>query len=413
VLLREWAGGLERKGRIVIPVAGAVTIALPAYFALIYQGWESAYPSDLFISITARQGYTLLSADHILDVLNEMLLVAPAGLVLLWPSIGGWKTLYASFRRRFWFLTLLVLPSLFFVLMIDPKLGFARDWDLFATSTAVPAVAVLLARIARSDSLRAIEKTGVFLALAFLSSFVVVNMGKNSSVERFYYLLGVDVEMSALGREVLSDYYESKGELDSAIHQLYLALKVEDNKRHRNLLATMLYDVGQYESSAKEALRATRLDPDFGPAHYQLGKTHEKLGNPGSALRSYRKAVSLEPDVAHYRNSLGVLLLGTGNYAEADSMFAVAVKLKPDNVVYIANLGSAKMALSKLPEARMCFEQALRIDSRFDLPMFNLARIYAAMGMNDRAREYYRMFLEHSSDPSLVRQAEVLLDSLR
>ena len=94
-------------------------------------------------------------------------------------------------------------------------------------------------------------------------------------------------------------------------------------------------------------------------------------------------------------------------------MFAAAARIKPDNVVYVNNLGSSKIALNKLQEAKSCFERALSMDSRFDAPMFNLARIYAAMGLNDRAKEYCRMFLEYGTDSSLVGQAEVLLDSLR
>ncbi|MCK4655909.1 MAG: tetratricopeptide repeat protein, partial [candidate division Zixibacteria bacterium] len=414
ILFWKWVSS-EKQGaeRTVVPIAGIVAIAVPTFFVFFYHGWEPSIPSSPFVSIAGRHGYLLLSTNHILDMLNELMLVMPAGLVLLWSSLRGWRSLYESSNSRFWFLIVLVVPSLLFIIFVDPKLGFARDWDLFATSAAVLAVAILLARLDLTRTFRSFEKAAVILAFVFLTSFLLVNRSEQSSTERFAYLLDIDTERSPFGREILSNYHQSRGELESAIEQLRLALEVGDNKRHRNLIAGMLYDLGQNESSAREALRAVRLAPDFAPAYYQLGKSVEKLGDLAGARQNYRKAVSLEPDAAHYRNSLGMICLNLGNYAEAEEMFAAAVRIKPDNVVYVNNLGSSNMALNKLQEAKSCFERALSMDSRLAAPMFSLARIYAAMGINNRAKEYCRMFLEYGTDSSLVSQAEVLLDSLR
>jgi Flp pilus assembly protein TadD len=414
ILFRKWASS-EKQGaeRIVVPIAAIVATAVPTFFVFFYHGWEPTIPSSPFVSIATRHGYSLLSTNHLLDVLNELMLVMPAGLVLLWPSLRRWRSLYESSGSRFWFLTVLAGPSLLFILLVDPKLGFARDWDLFATSASVLAVAILLARRDLPRAFRSSEKAAVILALVFLTSFLLVNKSEQSSIERFAYLLDIDTERSPFGREILSNYHQSRGELESAIEQLRLALEVEDNKRHRNLIAGMLYDLGQHESSAKEAMRAVRLAPDFAPAYYQLGKSVEKLGDLAGARQNYQKAMVLEPDAAQYRNSLGMVCLNLGDYTDAEEMFAAAVRIDPDNVIYVNNLGSSKIALNKLQEAKSCFERALSMDSRFDAPMFNLARICAAMGMNNRAKEYCRMFLEYGTDSSLVSQAEVLLDSLR
>ena|GEM_PF-6321838 len=414
ILLWKWASSEKQDAeRTVVPLATIAAIAVPTFFVFFYHGWEPTIPSSPLISIASRHGYSLLSADHILDMINELMLVMPAGLVLLWSALKGWRPLYESSSSRFWFLTVLAVPSLLFILLVDPKLGFARDWDLYATSAAVLAVVILLARLDLSRVFRSFEKAAVILALVFLTSFLLVNRSEESSTERFAYLLDIDIDRSPFGREILSNYHQSRGELESAIEQLRLALEVEDNKRHRYLIAGMLYDLGQYESSAKEALRAVRLAPDFAPAYYQLGKSVEEMGDLAGAKQNYQKAVSLEPDAAHYRNSLGMAFLNLGYYADAEKMFAAAVSIKPDNVVYINNLGASKIALNKLQEAKSCFERALSMDGRFAAPMYSLARIYAAMGVNNRAKEYCRMFLEYGTDSSLVSQAEVLLDSLR
>jgi hypothetical protein len=92
----------------------------------------------LFQTSTRWEHYTMFSLGHLLDVLNEQLLVAPA----IWPGFA----LAALFARRrlpwrdgaFRLLLSMALLYLLLTLTWNPDYGGQRDWDLFAPA-ALPA----------------------------------------------------------------------------------------------------------------------------------------------------------------------------------------------------------------------------------------------------------------------------------
>jgi hypothetical protein len=92
----------------------------------------------LFQTTTRWEHYTMFSRGHLLDILNQQLLVAPA----IWPGF----ILVALFARRRlpWrdetFRLLLSMALLYLLLTVtwNPDYGGQRDWDLFAPA-ALPA----------------------------------------------------------------------------------------------------------------------------------------------------------------------------------------------------------------------------------------------------------------------------------
>lgn len=55
-----------------------------------------------------------------------------------------------------------------------------------------------------------------------------------------------------------------------------------------------------------EFLASLKLDPDNSKAHYELGKTHEQLGDQMAAIHHFQTALKIDPklDVAqqNYKN---------------------------------------------------------------------------------------------------------------
>lgn len=92
----------------------------------------------LFQPGTRWEHYTMFSLGHLVDILNEQLLVAPA----VWPGFGlaslfVWRRLP---RRDGTFRLLLIVALLYLLLTFtwNPDYGGQRDWDLFAPA-ALPA----------------------------------------------------------------------------------------------------------------------------------------------------------------------------------------------------------------------------------------------------------------------------------
>lgn len=118
----------------------------------------AAYTSGFHPLATANAGFFPLSEifapRHLLFVANEALLVAPLAAVLA-PALliaslrdrGRWRgnpsTDGRGGRRR----ALILVASLAFALLWNPRLGFSRDWDLFAWPLCVAQVFALEAAL--------------------------------------------------------------------------------------------------------------------------------------------------------------------------------------------------------------------------------------------------------------------------
>jgi tetratricopeptide (TPR) repeat protein len=61
-----------------------------------------------------------------------------------------------------------------------------------------------------------------------------------------------------------------------------------------------------------ECREAIRLQPDFAPAHFSLGKALQAQGEVQQAIAEFREAIRLRPDNFTFRQSLGAALLGQG-----------------------------------------------------------------------------------------------------
>ncbi len=96
----------------------------------------AAYAGGFHPIATANAGFVspgeLLSPEHLLFVVNEALLVAPLAVALAPALVGARLARRAQPASRDRFRALALAGSLLFLFLWNPRLGFSRDWDLFA-----------------------------------------------------------------------------------------------------------------------------------------------------------------------------------------------------------------------------------------------------------------------------------------
>ena len=184
--------------------------------------------------------YTLFSAFHLVDMVNEIALVSPLlplsiAVILLY---GGWKARDLTPEKRT-FLYLAAVYGLVFLFMANPELGLARDWDAFAVVGITLNCAALM--IVASLAIPETEKR--FIAAAFLGfgvwiivPWLYVNADVRASVERYEKILALDADLirpkdAAYGYEGLEAYYRNRGE---SLRQLHMLDRMSDyHKRAR------------------------------------------------------------------------------------------------------------------------------------------------------------------------------------
>jgi len=100
----------------------------------IYKYLTDIFFQAMFIDITSsnqtESGYSIFSYDHLIDIINQSLLLSP--LLLVYIVFFKAKALFTNDKIETLFLAISSIGGLIFLLFVDPKLGMARDWDLFA-----------------------------------------------------------------------------------------------------------------------------------------------------------------------------------------------------------------------------------------------------------------------------------------
>jgi hypothetical protein len=221
---REWT----RRFVWGAAVLAAVTIALPLAAALSGRLGASVLPLT-----KGERAYAVLSAGHLVDVANEILLVFPGFFVLVTVALLIART--GSHARRceegaafgenaqgrgaqrafpnVLFGLFVGAPIGVFLFFFRPGLGMARDWDLFAI-TALGLWAPVSASLERGRSnarTRGIVEyalPAVFVMTAVLTTaWIGVNANAGRSVARFESILLYDRTRAAYAYETLASYH--------------------------------------------------------------------------------------------------------------------------------------------------------------------------------------------------------------
>ena len=87
---------------------------------------------------------------------------------------------------------------------------------------------------------------------------------------------------------------------------------------------------GNLEQAAGTYAIALEHDPDYAPAHDNLGITLQEQGRVDEAVESHRKAVKLQPGNAVTHNNLGKALILKGRTKDAIASFERALEIDPN-----------------------------------------------------------------------------------
>lgn len=251
---------INEKARI-IPMK--ILIGLIALFLIgVYTGGQIIHRDGLYISVPIFGGhgtnYTLFSIAHLLDVINEMIILGPVLGFLAIILLFYLRDIKISTEIRF--LLFAALPALVISIMIDPIIGGVRDWDLlsiYALPLMILGLAVFIPLIKRGQTLAFIIPAILCLNIFHTSAFIVTNKNPGKSVDRVVRILSRDPHYQAgfYGARknssmavILANEYQR---YDDAIG--FLETKVKARTTDVNdvaLLANYYYYTGRYKDAA-------------------------------------------------------------------------------------------------------------------------------------------------------------------
>jgi tetratricopeptide (TPR) repeat protein len=373
----------KRKGELVFKMKNAMPYFLVMLFSIVlttFYIWSiNPVLSDIFVPLLKGRvyapDYTLFSFPHILDMINQHLLLSPVGIILIVSLAIAVK---GSIRLRNPITSFLVLVSIcqiFYHFVIDPKLGAGRDWDLLSNVALGYTLLGGYLFIKMVKSGRYSSASLIFTAFLCTMPWFLINANTNSGINRYKDLLDVDLKKSLNGRWTLLDYYyqrnkmQTVGDINTEIYRLF----PEDSltRAAQSYIATR--DYNKAESLLNKVIE---INPSITVAYEELGNVYWGRGQVDKALAEYEKYVRLNPFNAVGHMNLGEALLVKRRYEDALKELKKTVKLGGKNATVLHNIAYTYWQSGDIQKAIKEFNNSIRMDPKFYQSYYSLGQLY-------------------------------------
>jgi tetratricopeptide (TPR) repeat protein len=391
---------VKRWLQAVVPPAALFALAVALHLAEGYNAFwfrkeflESKNSQSLWIPLTGSYG--LLSLRTWKDFVNLALITAP---VCLMVAASQWRRIRARCREpQVLFLGVQIAVVGVFGLLVDRKLGGARDWDLLAAHVSglvllaamfLPARTVAGAPTeARPEPPAATKPAGTkpvkpgirpktppapaerpapvvaaVLGTAFLlaAPWVLLLHLEPRSIDRFVAVAADFPNFArAYSYEEVGKYYRKAEDMTRA--RLMYEKCVQSypgNPRFRVLLGSIYFMSQQYDKAEGEYLAAVARDSTYTMAMEMLGKVALERKDPAGALVWFRRLVRLKPLEASGWDMLGYAASRARLPDEAVRAYVQAMALDPRINDY-HDLGVSLLSMQRYQDAAVAFRRCL------------------------------------------------------
>jgi tetratricopeptide (TPR) repeat protein len=123
---------------------------------------------------------------------------------------------------------------------------------------------------------------------------------------------------------------EREKELESVNDQTEYTPTPTPSKKEKDVVRTKDSEKA-FEKAVKAYRKQLSANPKDDVAHFNLGRTLEKLDEDEDALKSMKEAVKLKPESTEYQTGLGSILIKLAQYDEAVRALKKAIEIDPEN----------------------------------------------------------------------------------
>ena len=155
-------------------------------------------------------------------------------------------------------------------------------------------------------------------------------------------------------------------------------------------LASLYFSRGQFNTALDEIKLAIQADPNNAPAYNLSGLIYAALGNIAQADASFQRALQINPRDADTMNNYGWVLCQNQRYREADAQFQQAL-VQPNyrgGARTLRVMGICQARDNRLEDAEASLLRSYQIDPSSVETAVNLADVQYRRGSYERARFY-------------------------
>ncbi len=338
-LVLVWSG--RRRRSLSELVAAAVAVVAPVTLVLGYGrmvGFAAVGSGDILRPWVGAEG--IFSVQNIVGAANLLLLISPVALIVMIGNLGKVRRKLTDPVQRL--LLAMVLPYLGFLLLVNPQLGAARDWDLFAVlGVGLLAWAVDAFPDSRRTALVAIQVTA-----CFAMAWVLVSCGTDAPLKRFEAVAaGFPDYERGYAYEALGTYYRGQ-------HQPMQVMTA-------------------YQKAVASAPGSARFHALLGASYMTMFNQTNAQGHPDArymdkAEASLRRALKLYPNYPFVLKDLALVMVFKKDFQTAEKLLMRRAALKKPDFVSLRALGYCRLQLGRYPEAIATLEKAKAMRSDAD-----------------------------------------------
>jgi tetratricopeptide (TPR) repeat protein len=137
------------------------------------------------------------------------------------------------------------------------------------------------------------------------------------------------------------------------------------------------------------------IDPDFSPAHYEIGLLYYKNGHGEEALPHLIRAVELNGQNIQYHFALANVYLALNQPGQALEIYKKLEKMnsEPSPALYL-NMGIAYKAMVDFERAKECFHRSIQLAPQNPEALDHLGRLYLEQGRHEEAKVVFQKLVK-------------------
>ncbi len=292
--------------------------------------------------------YLLQSGDHLLDVLNALVLVGIPALALVTGCLFLHRTeprataaagrSAAGSPRLLWAVMSLAVPLPFFY-ALNTQLGPARDWDIFALLSP-PLLFLALALAARDRAPLAVHRSALGVVLA-LSVFPLAGAYVNARPPL------VSRRLQEMGEWSYRSYYTGSA------YMMVAAIRMEPDRALRRARLEAVLD------RMKPAVR--ERDTEYAHVLAVLSEEYAYIGEIEGASRLLERSLEVCPDCSANRDVLVELYLDFDNPEAARPHVEEMMRRDPESLDAVRRALVVAMMTVRIDEVRALHEKGVRL----------------------------------------------------
>jgi tetratricopeptide (TPR) repeat protein len=211
--------------------------------------------------------------------------------------------------------------------------------------------------------------------------------------------------MSAIAKAPnLSIAYESLGLLNLEQNNLEVAqnyfkksLQIKRSARTLTFLGSAQLRLGLTAAARRSFRKALQVDFNYIEAYFNLALTFRNK-QAGKAIAFLQKALELDPEFSPAHRELGWMLRQSGRYLEAESHLRRAIELNPSDGWAYVYLGNLLWAKGELVSAEQALKMGVAIWPDDSLTHWCLASLYEFQGQSHKAERLYERAVQLGKD---------------